>query len=408
MGEFVFDHGWADAGASAPGIQLLPEAAGGRAVHAAYRPPISHRAGRSIAPSIDRCARPRSASMYATDNKLSSVHVNFLRARRGQRRSRRARLHRAPRATSTIGATHGFRDLRRLPQRACKHKRRTAVRHERARARRAGRRGRGFWSARRSRTRCSPPMYRHLPVDYREALLGPAISHAGLLRADARATSSATGRFMLRLLGTGAGRAARVNLAEGWRAVRPLLGMLPRISRFLHFNVCYYAGIEHSDPARTFSVTRARRGRRIQMATRLRPGIDAQHPLRLESRSKTRDCGISETRAPRSRAMDRRGQRTQPTKAATTVGPGIQLIVIEAKGLGSWGLDAGAIFVPPFHRANKVTLTPNPFPEEKLGKGDRKEHSGAPPSYPPHPLSGPERENRHKSFGLLLSILKRG
>ena len=59
-----------------------------------------------------------------------------------------------------------------------------------ARACRAGHRRFGCWRARRFRTRCSPRCT-HLPVDDREALLGPAISDAGVFRADARPISSA-------------------------------------------------------------------------------------------------------------------------------------------------------------------------------------------------------------------------
>ncbi len=92
--------------------------------------------------------------------------------------------------------------------------------------------------------------------------------------------------------------------------------------RFLHFNVCYYAGIEHWI---------------LHGIQRFEPGAGGEYkwlrgfdPALTRSMHyvsnpgpETRNRRLPETRAPRSRAMDRRRQRTQPAETAAPVRPGI-------------------------------------------------------------------------------------
>jgi len=126
MGEFVFDHGWADA-AERAGIRYFPKILVGV--------PFTPHTGRRFltAPGVDRAGLINLLGLALTsiceDNKLSSVHVNFCEPDEAaalapigfmERLGYQYHWHNAGFAT--------FDDyLNRL-----KHKRRTAVRHERA------------------------------------------------------------------------------------------------------------------------------------------------------------------------------------------------------------------------------------------------------------------------------------
>ncbi len=131
------------------------------------------------------------------------------------------------------------------------------------------------------------------------------------------------GAYSGRELIAGAVNLAKANVMYGryWGCFRDV--PLPALQRLL------LRGHRALDPAR-HPALRARRRRRIQMAARLRPRTHAQHPLCFESGSEARDCGIFETRASRSRAMDRGGQGAQPTETATPIGSGIRIVRVYA------------------------------------------------------------------------------
>ena len=110
MGEFVFDHGWADA-ADRAGIRYYPKLLVGV--------PFTPHTGRRLltAPGADR---PAMAAILASalvtmcdDNNLSSVHVNFCDEDEAAPLAR-ARLSGAARLPVPL-AERGLRDLRRLP-----------------------------------------------------------------------------------------------------------------------------------------------------------------------------------------------------------------------------------------------------------------------------------------------------
>ncbi len=126
MGEFVFDHGWADAAARA-GVRYYPK------LLAAV--PFTPHSGRRFltAPDVDRprmvAALGRALVQLCADNRLSSVHVNFCLPDEAAALSRLGFLERLGYQYhwSNAGFT-AFDDY----LGALKSKRRYAVRHERA------------------------------------------------------------------------------------------------------------------------------------------------------------------------------------------------------------------------------------------------------------------------------------
>ena len=113
MGEFVFDHGWADA-AERSGISYYPKLLVGV--------PFTPHTGRRflIAPGVAR--RPmvavlgRALMQLCADNKLSSVHVNFCLADEAAALRELGFLERARLPVPL--AQQRLHDLRRLPGRA--------------------------------------------------------------------------------------------------------------------------------------------------------------------------------------------------------------------------------------------------------------------------------------------------
>ena len=63
--------------------------------------------------------------------------------------------------------------------------------------------------------------------------------------------------------------------------------------------------------------------------------------------------------------------------------------------------------VRPSKRPKRNHPNPRPLPQEKWGRGANKNHRTAPPSYPPNPLSAPERGNQTKASGPSFSPRKR-
>ena len=179
------------------------------------------------APGADRARRASTqlargaAASSAVANELSGVHVNFCRERRAQR-ARGRRLPPAPRLPVPL-------DERRASRRfddylgALRSKRRNQMRRERRELDEQGVAHRGDHRRRdpRRALRADVP---HLPRDGRRSTPGAgSYLNARVLRAAARALPRAA------LLRGGAGAASEivagtVNVAEGRRALRPLLG----------------------------------------------------------------------------------------------------------------------------------------------------------------------------------------
>ena len=132
MGEFVFDHGWADAAARA-GIKYYPKVVVGV--------PFTPHTGRRLltAPGEDRetlCAILANALVkICDDNKLSSVHVNFCAEDEAPLLSNAGFLERH--GYQSHWQNSGFATFDDYLARL-KHKRRTAVRHERKAVAEAG------------------------------------------------------------------------------------------------------------------------------------------------------------------------------------------------------------------------------------------------------------------------------
>jgi len=126
MGEFVFDHGWADA-AERSGIRYYPKLLAGV--------PFTPHAGRRflVAPGVARApmvsALGRGLMQLCTDNKLSSVHVNFCLADESAALAPLGFLERL--GYQYHWRNNGFTSFDHYLG-ALKSKRRYAVRHERA------------------------------------------------------------------------------------------------------------------------------------------------------------------------------------------------------------------------------------------------------------------------------------
>ena len=222
----------------------------------------------------------------------------LLPARRGGGARRRA-AGSGGSATSTTGRTPGFAHVRRLPGEPPQQ----APEPGPARAPRA-RRSRG------SRSRPSPAttsptalcracstLYR---ADDRAAALGPAVPE--------RAASSTLSRERFRRAPLPRRRAPGrrgdrrdVQRREGRHALRPLLGRRERDVRHLHFNVCYYAAIEHC----------IARGLR-----RFEPGAGGEFKqLRGFEATPPRACTSSSTRASRRRSRTSSAASAAPSRA---------------------------------------------------------------------------------------------
>ena len=127
QGEYVFDHGWADAWQRAGGA-LLSQAADRRAVHAGAGPAAAARATRRSPPAL--IARGR--AVVPTQNDLSSAHATFIEPEQRAPCSKRAGWLIRADMPVPLGEPR-LRELRRFPRRAC----------PRASARRSARSGRG-------------------------------------------------------------------------------------------------------------------------------------------------------------------------------------------------------------------------------------------------------------------------
>jgi predicted N-acyltransferase len=236
MGEFVFDHGWADA-AERAGLRYFPKILVGV--------PFTPHTGRRFltAPGSERGGLINLLGLALTsiceDNKLSSVHVNFCEPDEAaalapigfmERLGYQYHWHNAGFAT--------FDDyLERL-----KHKRRTAVRHERAAMDDQGVHIR-VTAGEEIPDRTFADMYRIYCSTIEKLYWGRQYltpDFFDLLRRTFKRNMVFIGAYAGRELVAGAVNLAKANVMYGryWGCFREY--------RFLHFNVCYYAGIEHS------------------------------------------------------------------------------------------------------------------------------------------------------------------
>ena len=236
MGEFVFDHGWADA-AERAGIRYFPKILVGV--------PFTPHTGRRFLtrPGADRTGLINLLGLALTticeDNKLSGVHVNFCQPDEAaalgpigfmERLGYQYHWHNAGFAT--------FDDyLNRL-----KHKRRTAVRHERS-----AMEGQGIQirivAGEEIPDRMFAEMYRIYCSTIDKLYWGRQYlsrEFFDLIGKSFKRNMVFIGAYAGRELVAGAVNLAKANVMYGryWGCFREV--------RFLHFNVCYYAGIEYS------------------------------------------------------------------------------------------------------------------------------------------------------------------
>ena len=236
MGEFVFDHGWADA-AERAGLRYFPKILVGV--------PFTPHTGRRFltAPATDRGGLINLLGLALTsiceDNKLSSVHVNFCEPDEAaaltpigfmERLGYQYHWHNA-------GFTTFDDYLNRL-----KHKRRTAVRHERTAMDEQGVHIR-VTAGEEIPDKTFAEMYRIYCSTIEKLYWGRQYltpDFFDLIRKSFKRNMVFIGAYAGRELIAGAVNLAKANVMYGryWGCFRDV--------RFLHFNVCYYAGIEHS------------------------------------------------------------------------------------------------------------------------------------------------------------------
>jgi uncharacterized protein len=235
MGEFVFDHEWADAAARAK-IRYYPKLLVGV--------PFTPHSGRRFltAPTVERAPMVemmgRALVKLCADNRLSSVHVNFIEEDEAAALSRLGFLERLGYQYHWRNADfYDFDDyLARL-----KHKRRAAVRRERAALAEQGVTIRVL-SGEEIPDAAFAPMYRlylstvdkfywgrrHITPEFFDLVRDHLRRHVCLIHAW-RGRQLIAGTFNIEKAGVLYGRY--------WGCSCEL--------KFLHFNVCYYAGIDH-------------------------------------------------------------------------------------------------------------------------------------------------------------------
>jgi len=235
MGEFVFDHGWAEA-ASGAGIDYYPKLLAGV--------PFTPHTGRRLltAPGQDRATLMRVLAsglvQLCDDNKISSVHVNFC----------------APDEVAALAdlgflERHGYqfhwhnRGYRTFDDYLAqlKHKRRSAVRHERAAIEAEGIEIR-VMAGDELTEQMFPAMFRVYLATIEKLYWGRQYltrEFFTLLGKHFRRNMCFIGAWRGRELIAGAVNLEKAGVLYGryWGCFREV--------RFLHFNVCYYAGIEH-------------------------------------------------------------------------------------------------------------------------------------------------------------------
>ncbi len=235
MGEFVFDHGWAD-GAERAGISYYPKLLAGI--------PFTPHTGRRFltAPDANRpllvALMGRTLMTLCSENQFSSAHVNFCEEDEAEALAELGYLERL--GYQYHWRNHGFTSfddyLREL-----KHKRRAAIRHERAALSEQGVEIRVQHG-----DEIPAAMFRPMFELYRSTidklywgrqyltpkffdLVGEHLKRYMTFIGAWQGGKLAAGTFNLQKAGVMYGRY--------WGCFQDL--------RFLHFNVCYYASIEH-------------------------------------------------------------------------------------------------------------------------------------------------------------------
>jgi uncharacterized protein len=236
MGEFVFDHGWADA-ADRAGIRYFPKLMVGV--------PFTPHTGRRMltAPGTNRAAMVNllghALTTIVSENKLSSVHVNFCEPDEAAALGPLGFLERLGYQYHWGNAGfHTFDDyMARL-----KHKRRTAVRHERGALEEQGIEirvdaGESIPDAK------FPQMYQIYVSTIEKLYWGRQYLNEeffDILRERFKRNVAFIGAYSGKKLVAGA-----INLQKADVLYGRYWGCFEEV-RFLHFNVCYYAGIEHA------------------------------------------------------------------------------------------------------------------------------------------------------------------
>jgi len=238
MGEFVFDHGWADA-AEGAGIRYFPKLMVGV--------PFTPHSGRRFltAPGHDRAGLINllglALSSICEDNKLSSVHVNFCEPDEAAALAPIGFMER-------LGYQYHWRNagfatfddyLNRL-----KHKRRTAVRHERGALEEQGVAIRVF-AGEEIADKMFAEMFQIYLSTIEKLYWGRQYlteDFFDIIRERFKRNMVFIGAYSGRALIAGAVNLAKADVMYGryWGCFRDV--------RFLHFNVCYSAGYEHSIP----------------------------------------------------------------------------------------------------------------------------------------------------------------
>jgi predicted N-acyltransferase len=235
MGEFVFDHGWADA-AERAGIRYFPKLMVGV--------PFTPHTGRRflVAPGVDRPTMVRAIGetlvKLCADNDISSVHVNFCAEDEATELRRVGFLERLGYQYHWVNAGFGSFDdyLNQL-----KSKRRYAVRHERAALREQGVEVRALVDA-----EIPDAMFGALYKIYQSTIKKLYWGRQYLTR---DFFDLIRDNFKRHLCFVGAWRgdeliAGTINLQKSGVFYGRYWGSFEEL-RYLHFNVCYYAAIEH-------------------------------------------------------------------------------------------------------------------------------------------------------------------
>jgi hypothetical protein len=236
MGEFVFDHGWSDA-AERAGIEYFPKLLAGV--------PFTPHTGRRIltAPGANRATLievcGRALAGLAADNKLSSVHVNFCEPDEASALCKLGFIERLGYQYHWHNAEFASFDdyLARL-----RHKRRSAVRHERAAVAQAGIEIRVD-----AGEEIPDAMFAQMFQIYRSTIDKLYWGRQYLTQSFFDALRKSFKRNVA-FIGAWDGDeliAGAINLAKAGVMYGRYWGCF-RDVRFLHFEVCYYAGIEYA------------------------------------------------------------------------------------------------------------------------------------------------------------------
>jgi predicted N-acyltransferase len=234
MGEFVFDHGWAEA-AERAGVSYYPKLLVGV--------PFTPHTGRRflVAPAIDRKRIvPILAGAIAKlceENNLSSAHVNFLEQDEAAALVELGFLERL--GYQYHWHNSGFREFDDYLNRL-KHKRRSAVRHERAALAEQGIELR-IVAGEEIPDEIFPSMYRLYLSTIDKLYWGRRYLTPRFFE-----LAKNFKRYLCFVLAYRAGRliAGTFNVQKSGVLYGRYWGCFEE-HRFLHFNVCYYAGIEH-------------------------------------------------------------------------------------------------------------------------------------------------------------------